>query len=167
MQNWLIKTRVNELISINFNFAAARSPVFFRRDKVCLTAHIRQQSLKFVPSKLRKLLITITEVGGQYDNSVPWHWLTARTSLVLILTVDHWSGGSRSRAATLLLMKSLELPSNSLNSQISSSQSVAPPSNSFAKFSRSNGYYSQVLRVSWNIIGRWALACGGQTLQFS
>ena len=28
------------------------------------------------------------------------------------------------------------------------------PTNSFEKFSKSNGYYSQVLRVSWNIIGK-------------
>ena len=30
---------------------------------------------------------------------------------------------------------------------------LCPASNSFAKFSKSNGYHSQVLRVSWNIIG--------------
>ena len=59
-------------------------------------------------------------------------------------------------------MKSLEHRSNSLNTELCSNQSAAnpcaaaPPYNSFNKFSRSNGYYSQVLRVSWNIIGRWA-----------
>ena len=30
---------------------------------------------------------------------------------------------------------------------------ICTPTNSFEKFSKSNGYHSQVLRVSWNIIG--------------
>ena len=110
---------------------------------MCPTAHIPQQTPKFVPLNMKSLR-TITEVHSCICNIIS-NWII---------------GSNKSRAATLLLMKSLEHQSNSLTSSISSTQSPAssgsagPSSNSFNKFSRSNGYYSQVLRVSWNIIGR-------------
>ena len=180
IDQWYNRARKIIFLSI---FPAARSPVFFSRDKVCLTAQILQQSPKFVPLKLIKLLRTITEVKlellllfdkvGQ-NTTGPTHHPATRTFISLtdwlsdlILGVSWtgfnskwWPGCTRSRAATLLLMKSLEHHSNSLNSEISSNQSaansgsVAAAQNSFNKFSRSKGYYSQVLRVSWNIIGR-------------
>ena len=52
-------------------------------------------------------------------------------------------------------MKSLDHQSTSLSSSVSSQSPANSGSagTSFNKFSRSNGYYSQVLRVSWNIIG--------------
>ena len=110
------------------------------------------------------------DISDQYQ--LP-DWLT-ETDLIIGVSwtgfnSKWWPGCSRSRAATLLLMKSLEHHSNSLNSEIPSNQSaansgsVASAQNSFNKFSRSKGYYSQVLRVSWNIIGRRGL--GSHSLQ--
>ena len=76
------------------------------------------------------------------SRSINWNWSSCDVT-------------GKGRAATLLLMRSLEQQSNSLSLSSSVSSSQSPPGhNTFHKFSKSNGYHCQVLRVSWNIIGR-------------
>ena len=118
-----------------------RSPVFFTRDKVSPAAPTPPQTRECVPSSQTKLVTPAPRVGQSKPMDT--------------LQLSPVTGSSKSRAATLLLMKSLDHQSTSLSSSVSSQSPANSGSagTSFNKFSRSNGYYSQVLRVSWNIIG--------------